>query len=80
MPAESRSASPLAIPNPCTGLCARAVDPLLAIAHRLLGLRGMEQAMREVERFGPSRGPGEAWGRVLRIRAETEPGPLAAIP
>jgi putative hemolysin len=80
MPAESRSASPLAIPNPCTGLCARAVDPLLAIAHRLLGLRGMEQAMREVERFGPSRGPGEAWGRVLRIRAETEPGPLAATP
>ncbi|MGA0789864.1 MAG: hypothetical protein ACO3QX_10885, partial [Ilumatobacteraceae bacterium] len=30
--------------------------------------------------LGPSRGPGEAWGRVLRIRAETEPGPLANVP
>lgn len=80
MPAESRSAKPLAIPNPCTGFAASLIAPFLAIAHRLLGLHGMEQAMREVDRLGPTRGPGEAWGRVLRIRAETEPGPLAAIP
>lgn len=80
MPSEPHPASPLAIPNPCSGLAARAVDPLLRLAHRLLGLHGMEQLMRQVERLGSVRGPGEAWGRVLRIRAETEPAPLASIP
>ena len=80
MPDEARSASRLAIPNPCTGVLGHAIAPLLAVVHRALGLHGMERLMREVDRLGPTRGPGEAWGRVLRIRAETEPGPLAGVP
>ncbi|MGA1393644.1 MAG: lysophospholipid acyltransferase family protein, partial [Phycisphaerales bacterium] len=77
---DASAASPLAIPNPCGGLLGRIIAPLLPLAHRALGLHGMERLMREVDRLGPTRGPGEAWGRVLRIRAETEPGPLANVP
>lgn len=80
MDASTRQPSPLALPNPWGGLAGRVVAPVLVGIHRLLGLHEMEQAMQVVERVPNPRGPGESWGRAMRIRVETDPAPLAEVP
>ncbi len=70
----------LQIRNPYPGWRGRLVAPLLRLAERVVGLRQIGDLAEQVARLPNARGPGEAWGRVLRIRAETERGSLEGIP
>ncbi len=80
MPPVHFDRTQMQIPNPFSGWRGRLVAPLLRLAERGIGLQRMQAFSEQVARLPSARGPGEAWGRVLRIRAETERGPLEAIP
>ncbi|MHC4833738.1 MAG: lysophospholipid acyltransferase family protein [Planctomycetota bacterium] len=78
--APDATARPIGLPNPLEGWRGAMLAPLLAMGDRLIGLHRFRQLADSLRGRDRSRGPGEAWGRAMRIRVETELAPLRSIP
>jgi putative hemolysin len=72
--------APIEVPNPLGGWGGVLLAPAIGLADRMIGLPRFRALADEARHHERSRGPGETWGRVMRIRVESEVAPLRAIP